>query len=98
MGQDIYLPERPSLERITAVYHTSSLLLICGVVVFLVIALCAIRGLFKVLLQLKKVSVQKRAMLVEMDLFYQKQLKLLHGKHFFTSLAQYAKLLVQLGK
>ena len=98
MGQEIYLPQRPSLERIAGVYHVSSLFLLCGVAVFCVIALIALRGFFKVLLQLKKIAAQKRAMLIEMDLFYQKQLKLLHGKQFFLSLSQYAKLLVQLGK
>lgn len=98
MGQDIYLPQRPSLERIAGVYHVSSLLLLCGVAVFFIITIVALRGFFRALKQLKKLSVQKRQTLVEMDLFYQKQLKLLHGRQFFISLSQYAKLLVQLGK
>lgn len=96
MQQDIYFPRRPSLDAITSVYDISSLLLLIGVIVFGVILMIALISLVRILIALRKVRKEQALLFHDMETFYKKQLKLMHGKHFLTSLYQYSKLLVQL--
>lgn len=58
----------------------------------------AIISLIKIFLALRKARYAQQHLFHEMESFYKKQLKLLHGKPFLSSLYQYTKLLVQLQK
>lgn len=98
MQQDIYFPERPSLQTIENSYAVSSFFLLVGVIIFSVIILVALVSLIRIFVHIRKAKREQANLYVDMELFYRKQLKLLHGKAFLSSFYQYSKLLVQLGR
>lgn len=98
MQQDIYFSPRTSLDTITGVYGVSSLLLLIGLIVFSAIFLIAVISLVRIMIIMREVRKEQQVVYQDMEIFYKKQLKLLHGKQFLSSLYQYSKLLVQLGK
>lgn len=96
MNQDVYFPQRPSLEQIQGVYKASSFLLISGVIVFGIIFVIAVVAIAKVLIHLQRARHDQKSVSAEMQIFYKKQLKLLQWKEFLHSLYNYVKLLSEL--
>lgn len=98
MQQEIYFPEWPSLTAIEETYTVSSFMLVAGIVIFSLIILIAVVSLVRIFIRIRRVKQDQKNIYVDMELFYKKQMKLLHGKAFLSSFYQYSKLLVQLGR
>ena len=98
MQQEIYFPKWSSLHSLTSGYTISSLLLLTGTIIFCIIVLVALIALARIIKHIRHTRQEQKLLHHDMQLFYQKQLALLHGKAFLTSLYQYAKLLVELWK
>lgn len=93
MTQDIYFPRWTSLEQIQATHALSSWLLFGWVIIFSIIFLVALVSLVKVVTKIRQAHTEQKNVMMNMQLFYKDQLKILQWKQFFITLYQYVRFL-----